>query len=537
MTERFVDAVKRWADLVLALGKDRYGDYDTPLFVDGVRIEDGQPVTWLSQGEEWILSNTANQQNLFRTLTGLSRLTGDDRYVEAAREAAAYALRNVRYGDMMCWGGHMAFDLGAKKPVHAADKGPQHELKCHYPYYELMLEIDPAETLTMIEAMWDGHVTDWDNLEFSRHGQPKSEQELKPEQGAGAPYGQGRLWEKEFGAATVFFTGKGLTFINAGSDLYYAAAVAGAFTGQEAPIRWAERLAGRYAETANPDTGLSGYQFSISVLPGQRGDRAVDQFGELLKEDRPIEATLSMPNQIHTIVGKSALCRMAIFDLLGERGRQFLDWALSDLRAYGRYAYDEAANAFHPVLTNGKRLTGIVLDKDGYYGRRGQTLSPKAADGLLFWSYAAGYRHSGDAGLWSIVRSMARGSGLGELGEAGEQAEIPSTDIRSADAHLLFGLLELAAAHPEGPFLAMAEQIGDNILATRVHNGYFVPNESRAYVKFDAIDPLALLHLAAALRGERERMPRYFGGNPFFGAAYDGRNHTIDNSFFYLESK
>src|SRR5690606_29904153 len=130
------------------------------------------PVTWQSQGEQWIISNAANQQNLFRTLVGLSRLSGDDRYIEAARQATAYALQHLRYGDLMCWGGHMAYDLQAKKAVHASDKGQQHELKCHYPFYELMFEVDHIETQTMIEAMWESHVTDWNTLEFSRHGQP-----------------------------------------------------------------------------------------------------------------------------------------------------------------------------------------------------------------------------------------------------------------------------------------------------------------------------------------------------------------------------
>ncbi|NMO95543.1 hypothetical protein [Paenibacillus lemnae] len=525
MSERFIEAVRRWADRVLEAGKDRYGDKQTPLLVDGVRVENGEPVAWLSQGEEWILSNPANQQNLFRTLTGLSQLTGDQRYIKAARLATEYALKHLRYGDLMCWGGHMAYDLNSKKQIHASDKGPQHELKCHYPFYEFMLEINRTETQKMIEAMWESHVRDWNNLEFNRHGQPKEYE--------GTTYKQGGVWDRSYRSDPVFFTGKGLTFVNAGSDLYYSAAVVGALTKQEAPIEWAERLAARYAETAHPETGMTGYQFSISELPGQRGDRAAHQFGEQLANDQPIEATLSVPGQIHAIAGESALCRMAIYDLLGERGRRFLDWALADLQAYGRYAYDERKNVFHPVLTNGKRLTGLVLEKDGYYGRRGEALSSKPADGLMFWSYAAGYRRSEDPELWHIVRNMGRGLGLGDLDKLRQAGTLLPCGTKCSNTHVLFGLLELAAIHPESHYLTLAEEIGDHILANTFHHGFFLPSKRHVYARFDSIDPLALLHLSAEMQGNRSVIPSYFGGKAFFAADYDGNGHRYDSSFIY----
>ena len=56
--------------------------------------------------------------------------------------------------------------------------------------------------------------------------------------------------------------GKGLTFINAGSDLIYAAAMLSKFTSDPKPLEWAKRLAYRYVETRDPKTGIGGYQFS-----------------------------------------------------------------------------------------------------------------------------------------------------------------------------------------------------------------------------------------------------------------------------------
>jgi pectate lyase len=165
----------------------------------------------------------------------------------------------------------------------------------------------------------------WANLEFSRHGKPVPEPET------------GSVWDREYEGGEPFFTGTGLTFINAGSDLYYAAGMLHRFTGDEKPLIWAKRLNGRYADTRNPKTGLGGYQFSISVLPGVRGDRAVEQFGEQLKAHNPMEGTLSTARQIHTIIGKAGLC----LSTCAKRARwRCGSWAMSGrsdgLRGFGR---------------------------------------------------------------------------------------------------------------------------------------------------------------------------------------------------------
>ncbi|MHC4584409.1 MAG: hypothetical protein ACYS3N_07740, partial [Planctomycetota bacterium] len=71
-TSKYLNAVRNFADNVLKYGRDTYGAKHTPLFVDGLNIHTHEPVKWISpEGEKWILSNLASQQNLFRTLDGL----------------------------------------------------------------------------------------------------------------------------------------------------------------------------------------------------------------------------------------------------------------------------------------------------------------------------------------------------------------------------------------------------------------------------------------------------------------------------------
>jgi hypothetical protein len=75
-----LNAVKIFAENVFASGSDRWSGQATPLLADGINILTGEPVEWIYEGEHYIIHNLASQQNLFRTLTGLSNITGDEQY-------------------------------------------------------------------------------------------------------------------------------------------------------------------------------------------------------------------------------------------------------------------------------------------------------------------------------------------------------------------------------------------------------------------------------------------------------------------------
>lgn len=519
-----MSTVRQFADRILELQGSQWDQVERPLFADGMNVDTLKPFEWQCEdGDNWVLSNLASQQNWLRLLSSLSTLTGDEQYHQRARDTMRYALEHLRYGKLLQWGGHMACDLAGKRTVYAPDKGPQHELKCHYPYYELMNEVDPEEAKAYIEAYWNSHIVDWSNLEFSRHGQPVPDPD------------QGSVWDREYEGGAPFFTGTGLTFINAGSDLYYAAGMLYGFTGDERALEWAKRLNGRYTDSRNSTTGMGGYQFSISVLPGVRGDRAIAQFGEQLKEHNPLEGTLSVTYQIVAIIGKAALCRMALADRLGEPGREFADTAIEDLLAYARYCYDEADNLIHPVLTDGTRLTGLVMEKSGYYGKQGAALQAAPASPLLLWSYSMGYRVSRNPQLWRTVRGIAKGNGLGDFGEEpGGGSPQANLETKCTDPYAIFALLELYRATGEQAYLDLAEIVGDNIIRTQYQDGFFLPSKSHVYCKLDGIAPLALLHLSAEIRGIRQELPVYCGGSAFFGSAYKDMGHKMDQQFYDL---
>ena len=44
--DRYVQAVRAFADVALQFGRDTYGPRHTPLFVDGLHFETHEPVRW-----------------------------------------------------------------------------------------------------------------------------------------------------------------------------------------------------------------------------------------------------------------------------------------------------------------------------------------------------------------------------------------------------------------------------------------------------------------------------------------------------------
>jgi pectate lyase len=526
-SKRYVSAVAEFAGNVLKHGRDTYGPKRTPLFVDGVDVESHEPVKWkATDGREWALSDLGNQQILFRTLSGLSGLTGDGQWRGAAEAATRYALANLMNNGLLAWGGHTAYDATTDVPFWSEDKGTVHELKDHFPYYRMMWELDRGATKTLIETIWNSHILDWGTLDFNRHGTPKK---------------MGPLWKSEYKGGPVFFWGKGLTFLNAASDLIYAAGMLSLLSGDAEPLEWAKRLAHRYVETRNPKTGMGGYQFSQMAsawcddVGKIRGDRAVYQYGEDFKGHVVYEGTL-FPCYGSSPTIPPRMVQMCLGEALGERGKEFVRWTLEELTAMGRSAYRAKDHSWIPMLTDGTSMEGYVIKKEGYFGPKGRVLKAGKAGAAELWAYAMAARLTGDGFMWEMARSIAEGAGWGEIGAKAGAA--PSLTGRAgwSDPVALFAMLEMHRATKRPEFLTSAGRVGDAILNERFRRGFFVGSEKDRFAKFNAVAPLALLHLAAVMEGRSEKVPVYEGGVGFFAAAYGGEGHKYDE-FLYRRGR
>lgn len=99
----YVRAVREYADNVLRHGRDTIGPKRTPMFFDGLAVDTLRPPVWRKDGEQWVLANLASQQNLIRTMDGLTGLTGERRYRgAAARAVREFSPRAARSGPRRC---------------------------------------------------------------------------------------------------------------------------------------------------------------------------------------------------------------------------------------------------------------------------------------------------------------------------------------------------------------------------------------------------------------------------------------------------
>ena len=175
---RYLNAVREFADNVLRYGRDTYGPKHTPLFVDGLNIHTHEPVKWIApredwaateRTEDWFLCNLASQQNLFRVLDGLTKVTGDPKYKQAAMEAIEYAFANLQSPNgLLYWGIGTAYDAQGDKII--PEGTGDHMLKANLAYYELMWQVNPEATRKFIESFWSAHILNWSNLDMNRIG-------------------------------------------------------------------------------------------------------------------------------------------------------------------------------------------------------------------------------------------------------------------------------------------------------------------------------------------------------------------------------
>ena len=531
---KYLDAVREFADNVLKYGRDTYGPKHTPLFVDGLNVNTHEPVKWIApNGDRWILSNLASQQNLFRTLDGLTRITGDPKYKQAAMDAIKYAFENLRSPNgLLYWGGHSAYDAAADRPC-GRERGV-HELKGFYPYYELMWEVNPQVTKHFIEAFWSAHILDWSNLAMDRHSYSMTQPLKKP-------------WDHEYKNGPVPFVSPGGSFSCTGSDLFYAAAWLTKFTGDEMPLEWGKRLAHRYVETRNPEIGISSWVYTVpQATRADSGDEILRKLGltgyifpqqnHANKVWWGIHSGYDAPTP-GTILNQATapwICQLMLGELLGEEGKEFIQWATEELTAWGKVAYRRRDNVFIPMSLDGTSLEGYVCKEDGPLGLKGTSLEPVPIGSTEFWAYALAYCLTNNEFMWEMARSIGIGNNYGDLGvTCGDEPRLNlRTDI--SDPYLMWVFLELHRKIGKQTFLEVAGRIGDNILAGRFHKGFVAPSNQHTFTKFDSIDTLALLHLHAALIGDNgTQIPKIWPATSFFEVPYRSKADLDDNHVIY----
>ena len=526
--DEWLDTVVQYADNVLENGRDVYGKKHTPLFVDGINVDTGQPVEWIyggaypdhpvkkwnkyevfavqHRGDRWMLSDLANQQTLFRTLDALSTLTGDSKYRAAALEATRYAFDNFQSkSGALYWGAHIAYDVRSDKIVLEQH---MHEMKFHYPHFPLMMEVDKKDTLAMIEAMWNIHILSWKTLDMNRHGESL----------AGSP--SSFPWKRRYAPKQPPFRAEGLSFCGTGCDLMLAGIEYFRYTRRGAPLEWTKRLGSRFSDARHPETGLVGYQYTIPD-----DDRAAKQFGGDANE-----ATLLGPDMIRFRYPRMAVSWIYFSDLLGQS--DLANEAIKDLKALAKYAYNPKDNTVVGIFTDGTKIDLTKIKEGDYYTIK--RLGSRTAESLYFRAYATAWRADREksAELWEMTCHLARHFDLGDF-----RSMKLNMDTKANDSDTLHGLLELHRATGKEAFLTLAKKVGSNLVKKRFIKGYFSRHKDFVNVRFDSHEPLALLHLHAATKGIQNKLPLPWPSTPYFRCNFEGKGRTNDTQSIYEERR
>ena len=529
----FSESVERYADNVLNGCRDRYGTEHTGLLADFFNSSTREPGRWeetlesrsgTKKGPIRIPSNLAIQQGFLRTLQALAALKGEQHYRKAAEEWVGCALPLLQdpTSGLLYWGGHSTFDLKKTEPVIGC-----HEMKCVYPDYSIFYEVDADRTRFLIEAIWERHVHDWSRLLFNRHGAYG---------GSRLKAGTGGFWQhyRFDGGSVPFVENEYLTFINTGSDLIYAGAMLGSLSGEAAPLEWAQLLLDRYDRIRHPDTGLGGYQFNYLEPCRVRAS-----FKPPLNRDEAINETMVLDcGVIRRRYGAVALTLLNLAEEIGkEKGGEFLRFVHRDLSALARHAYDFSTHCFLPCFNDGRRITpDDCVERAGYLNM--VNLTPLPPTGLMFLTFAKGYRLTGDPALKDVALDQARGLGwaverngggysvdveaLHSIRESAEEIHDVYRRKNEEDTAILMGWLELARADGRRELVEVAAGWGETLMERYFRNGFFYDSVSGTHEStHTGIDtgrfartgnslPLALLHLASELEERTEGLPPYY---------------------------
>ena len=175
---KYLTVVKDYAHTMMANGRDTYGLEETPLFasalnrttmsidsslryikIEGVRSND-RSITG---------ANMIHDIELFHILYDLTKLTGDQIYVDEANKALDYFFNNCQspVTGLMCWGEHLFRDFytddcgfGLNYDYHEATR---------WPFWEQAYQLAPDACWNFALGEWDHQINDQSTGDFSRH--------------------------------------------------------------------------------------------------------------------------------------------------------------------------------------------------------------------------------------------------------------------------------------------------------------------------------------------------------------------------------
>lgn len=504
MENNYLSIVKKFADNVLENGKDVFNDPPSPLLADVLVIDKDIPyrqnaqVTKTAKGNhEVISSNLLYQQQFLRTLKMLSVLTGDSSYYDHAKKTIKYYYDNlIMKSGRMPWGNHHDIDL-----LTLRDNGDTHEIKCQYPFYDLMYEVDELKTSRMIKAFWRGHIINRNTFDLSRHA-------VEVDRFGHSPHtteGLDEYFEAPIPDVPPFTAVEGLTFLNTASDLTYAALKYYQHTGDINAIKWSEALNGMYLKHRHPKTGIDSYMYGINIgyLHSNCGDRGIHQmfseFGPSAYEGHV------MKGGAQDNYGGHLQCLAEFHKYGGEIGKNMFKEGVKGAETFLHYALDPDDCTWHGMLSDGTDLTGITLKKEGYFGRE----APKCkVDPSQIIAFLKGAYYAKSTTLWDYTRKILKTYVVGDIGKELGDTPTLNYDCTISDSLYVACMYLLNDMTGKEQFLDLADKIVANSMAEQWNDkGYFKSGRRPELCEIDTFTPFTMLCLEAHRQGKADQIP------------------------------
>ena len=512
-----MEALTGHMDTVLKYARNIEGVAVPQLFVDGLNVDTYEPTRWnRGAANETYASNLYAQFNLLKAMDGMTMLTGDPKYSEAALEQITLRFNDPRMVDsagLPYAGGHAYFDVKEGKQAGL----DYHETKDYQLPLELMYKADPEGTKRYITAYWNSHILDWSCLIMNRHGDWNKDPGLN--------------WDSAYTNPDPWVAADTCPFMSTGNDLMETAWFMTKITGDPKYEAWGERLLDKYIGVAHPETLLVGEQYGVMVEESLYGvDRLL---GSTIGADFVTRtgfdfktATLDDYKKFgaNSLITRTSLkCNTAygpqnMVEMYRDSGNEKLyTFVMNNMLNWARYVYDPVRHVYKtPILNDGTDLNEggdgkkLIATKTGYYMAEGKPFPesesiwggvlPALIDtiSVLKPEDEAAYEE-----IWEAARAFARNVDLGDIGtRLGENVNLNMTTTQtSADYVMAVLKMYKYTGHPD--YLELACHMGDRI-ASRAYDpelGMFLTSLSAPYAQISPDALYCVFAVEAASRG------------------------------------
>jgi hypothetical protein len=180
----FLETILRYADTMIAKGRDTYGDHKSGLFLSaldrttltpleirpappaGVRRGDRVGLPW----RKLTGANPQLDQNLLRLLFTLSEITSEPRYREAADQELKWFFENTQspVTGLMPWGEHLSWDVMLDRAI-SSGTDLSHEFARPWVLWDRSFELAREPCIRFAQGLWNHQIANHKTGAFDRH--------------------------------------------------------------------------------------------------------------------------------------------------------------------------------------------------------------------------------------------------------------------------------------------------------------------------------------------------------------------------------